>query len=190
MDYKKWNALLIWGSIVFHSGLVNGVSVGVYWELIAFWRSCFSTVDMSKKVTTVPSASLCTCFIRYRRSVLMQFNDSGCRWKGRKVKQKKICILTWRITCCILTRHAAWNAAYFSVSLCKFLQIPLYFCNTNLERKCSSPQVVKSFSKINSFTRIFFSWIGLVGCFVDFWLLYFFGGGDGRCLVILNSKGL
>lgn len=90
---------------------------GVYWELIAFWSS--GTVDVSKKVTTVPSASFCTYFIRYRRNAMMQFNDSEMQM-GRKENEaeKDLYIDLKNYMLYILICHAALNAACFSVSLC------------------------------------------------------------------------
>lgn len=62
---------------------------GVYWEFIAFWSSSCTTVDVPKKVTTVPSASLCTCFIRYSRSAMMQFNDSEMQMGKKESEAEK-----------------------------------------------------------------------------------------------------
>lgn len=47
-----------------------------------------------KKVITVPSASSCTCFFRYRRSAMMQFNDSEMQMGRKESEVEKICILT------------------------------------------------------------------------------------------------
>lgn len=72
----------------------GGDDAGVCWESIAFWSSSFSSVDVYEKITTVPSASSCTCFFRYRRSAMMQFNDSEMQMGRKESEAEKICILT------------------------------------------------------------------------------------------------
>lgn len=146
-----------WGTILLL--LVEGVDdAGVYWELIAFWISSCSTMDVSKKATAVPSASLCTRFLRYRRGAVMQFNDSEMQMAGKRSETEKDLYID-------LKNYMLYTYMSCSFECCLFfcLSMPSLFCTIfimsvwkgNVLHRFLS-EVVKSFSKINSSTKICF----------------------------------